>query len=120
MIEKEFIETSIYFFSPHFEDKLRIVFELFDFNNDSKIEAGDIRTLIAHMPLQKMYEQLKPKMGKLPAMLNLDNVDIEDRSQSLEEIEELIGCLFGKKTHITFEEFKDATENLCSDLFIIV
>ena len=51
---KEFIETSIFFFSPQFDDKVKIVFELFDFNNDGKIDAEDIRTLMSHMPLQKM------------------------------------------------------------------
>ena len=55
--EKEFVNASIFFFSSHFEDKLRIVFELFDFNNDNKIEAEDIRTFISHMPLQKVVRE---------------------------------------------------------------
>ena len=53
-------------------------------------------------------------------MQNLENVDITDRSESLNEIQQLIDCIFGEKKHITFDEFKDSTENLCSDLFIIV
>jgi Ca2+-binding EF-hand superfamily protein len=51
---KEFVETSIFFFSPSFDDKVKIVFELIDFNNDGKIEVEDIQTLMSHMPLQKM------------------------------------------------------------------
>ena len=88
--------------------------------SDSKIDAGDIRTITSHLPLQKMYEKLKPKSGKSPSMLNLDNVDVEDRSESQEEIQLLIQCLFGENTHITYEKFKEVTENMCSDLFIIV
>lgn len=67
-----------------------------------------------------MYEKMQPIAGKLPAMLNLDTVNMEDRSQSLEEIETLIECIFDQKEHLTLAEFKDVTENMCSDLFVVV
>ena len=63
---------------------------------------------------------MKPRFNKLPSMMNLDNVDITDRSQSLLEIQALIDRMFGKEKYMDFESFKNTTENLCSDLFIIV
>lgn len=89
-----------------------------DFNADSKIEANDVRTIVSHIPLEKMEE--KPKNTKFLVMLNLDTVNEEDRSQSLDEINQLVDYLFEGKTHITFEEFQKGTENICSDLFITV
>ena len=53
-------------------------------------------------------------------MLNLDNVDINDRSQSQLEIQALIDRMFEAEKYMNFERFKDVTENICSDLFIIV
>ncbi len=50
----EFVDTGIAYFSPSFDDKLRLVFALLDFNSDARVESEDIHTLISHMPLQKM------------------------------------------------------------------
>ncbi len=59
--EKEFVDMSIAYFSPLFEEKLKLVFDLFDFDNDSKIEAEDVRTIISHMPLQKMVRTTRER-----------------------------------------------------------
>lgn len=117
--EKEFIATSTYLFSPQFDDKLKIVFDLLDFNHDSKIEASDIHTLISHIPLEKTLEREEPETG--PSMkLKLDTVNPEDRLESLEEIQQLTEYLFRDRNYLTFEEFKVVTEAECSDLFITV
>ena len=118
--EKEFVAVSAYLFSPHFEDKLKIVFDLLDFNNDSKIEPSDVHTLISHIPLQKMAEEKEESESKYNIKLNLNNIKPEDRLQSLGEIDQLIECLFKEREYITFEQFKGITENESSDLFISV
>lgn len=57
---KDFIDNSISFFSFNLDDKLRLVFDLFDFNNDGKVEASDIWTLMSQVPLQNVFRpQLK-------------------------------------------------------------
>jgi len=117
--EKEFIATSIYFFSPQFEDKLKIVFDLLDFNQDLKIEASDIHRLISHVPLQKRTEDKETETGSA-IKLKLDQVNPEDRIESLEEIQELAEYLFRHDKYMTFEQFKTVIETQCSDLFITV
>lgn len=51
---KDFIDHSISFFSLNLDDKLKLVFELFDFDNDGKVEASDIWSLMSQVPLQNV------------------------------------------------------------------
>ena len=90
-----------------------------DFNNDKKIEANDVEAIMTQMPLQKMTEK-DPKENSFPVICNLDHVNLDDRFQSLDEIQRLNHVLFEKKSDLTFDEFKEITENSCSDLFITV
>jgi Ca2+-binding EF-hand superfamily protein len=51
---KDFIYSSISFFSFNLDDKLKLVFDLFDFDNDGKVDASDIWTLMSQVPLQNV------------------------------------------------------------------
>jgi hypothetical protein len=90
-----------------------------DFNQDLKIEASDIHRLISHVPLQKTAEDNESETGS-SMKLKLDQVNPEDRLESLEEIQELAEYLFRHRKYMKFEEFKTVTETQCSDLFITV
>ncbi len=52
--QSDFIEHSIDFFAPGLEEKLKIVFQLFDLNNDGTITPEEIWAVMAHVPLKRM------------------------------------------------------------------
>jgi len=49
-----------------------------------------------------------------------DKIQSADKAKSEDEINKLINCLMSNKKYITFEDFKEATLNQTSDLFILV
>jgi Ca2+-binding EF-hand superfamily protein len=49
---KDFLATSYRFFQSSFEDKLKLVFDIFDFDKDGQISEDDIRTILSHIPLE--------------------------------------------------------------------
>lgn len=46
-----FKSTSFRFFDSSFESKLKLVFDIFDFNNIGIISEGEIRSILSHIPL---------------------------------------------------------------------
>lgn len=53
-MKKDFLATCQRLLNPLLESKMKIVFDLLDFNSDEKVEKADIWTLMSHVPLQKM------------------------------------------------------------------
>ncbi len=43
-----------------------------------------------------------------------------DRVQSQEELGQLVAVCLKSKTQLTFEDFKELTEKVCSDMFLCV
>jgi Ca2+-binding EF-hand superfamily protein len=56
--EQEFVTECIEYLTPNLDDKLKFVFRLFDFNNDSKVDSKDLWTLICEVPLQIVFKKL--------------------------------------------------------------
>ena len=60
----EFINGTFRLFSSCFEDNVRLIFEIFDFDADGLISKEDIRTLLSHVPLSEVLADLKLKIRK--------------------------------------------------------
>ena len=48
---KAFKSISYRFFDSNFEAKIKLVFDIFDFNMDGIISEDDIRSILSHIPL---------------------------------------------------------------------
>lgn len=48
--------ANLLLFSSSFEDKMKIVFNILDFDNNMKINQDDIATVMSHIPLEKMVK----------------------------------------------------------------
>jgi len=57
--EGEFQDGLCRLFSSTFEESIRLVYDLFDFDSDGKISKEDIRMLLSHVPLVKILELTK-------------------------------------------------------------
>jgi Ca2+-binding EF-hand superfamily protein len=49
---KDFTSTSFRFFQSEFETKLKLVFDIFDFDKDGLINEKDIRIILSNIPLE--------------------------------------------------------------------
>lgn len=47
-----FKSTSFRFFDSSFESKFKLVFDIFDFDQDGVISEDDIRSILSHIPLE--------------------------------------------------------------------
>ena len=51
-------------FAEHFEDNLKLVYDLFDFDSDGKVSKEDIRILLSHVPLAHLLDLNEDGMAK--------------------------------------------------------
>jgi Ca2+-binding EF-hand superfamily protein len=62
--QDEFLIGAGRLLSPKFEDSIRLVFDLFDFDHDQSISREDIRTLLSSVPLTQILADKKSQGRK--------------------------------------------------------
>lgn len=62
--KQEFFEAACRIMSYNFEDNLKIVFDIYDFDGDGLISQEDIRTLLSHVPLSEILAGKKDEGRK--------------------------------------------------------
>lgn len=53
---EEFQDGMTKLFAESFEDNLKLVYDLFDFDSDGKISKEDMRILLSHVPLANLLD----------------------------------------------------------------
>lgn len=62
--KEEFIEASKRLLSQKFEDNIRVVFDVYDFDGDKFCSKEDLRTLLSHVPLSQILADKKDEGRK--------------------------------------------------------
>ena len=99
---KEFILGMNKLYNGSYQDTIKLIFDILDFNHDSFIEKDDAKMILSLLPLKT----------------DKSKVEYKYQMQSLEEITTIINNTFGKSRKLSFEEFKNTVENHQSDIFI--
>lgn len=60
----EFISAACKLLSQKFEDNIRVVFEIYDFDNDKLVSKEDIRVLLSYVPLCQILADKKDEGRK--------------------------------------------------------
>jgi len=100
--QKEFIYGMNRLYNGNFDETLKLIFELLDFNHDDLIEKDDVKMILGLLPLKTDKNKIKYKY----------------QMQSLEEIQEIINCTFNNKKALNLEEFKEVVIKKKSDVFL--
>ena len=101
---KEFILGMNKLYNGSYEDTIKLIFDILDFNHDGYIEKDDVKMILSLLPL---------KTDKC-------KIEYKYQMESLEEINEIINTTFGKSKKLNLEEFKNMVEKHKSDIFIQV
>lgn len=113
--EGEFKTGLLRLFGETFEQKVKLVYDLFDFDLDGKVSKEDIRTLLSHVPLAQVLDvkEVKTEMNSNTRALFIDR---------LQSQEELVGLLDRsvKQDFVTFPEFAAVVEQVSSTVFLCV
>jgi Ca2+-binding EF-hand superfamily protein len=99
---KEFILGMNKLYNGSYQDTIKLIFDILDFNHDGFIEKDDAKMILSLLPLKT----------------DRSKVEYKYQMQSLEEIGEIIDCTFGKMKKLNLEEFKTMVEKQKSDIFI--
>ena len=99
---KEFILGMNKLYNGSYQDTIKLIFDILDFNHDGFIEKDDAKMILSLLPLKT----------------DRSKVEYKYQMQSLEEIGEIIDCTFGKMKILNLEEFKTMVEKQKSDIFI--
>jgi len=87
-----------------YEEVLRIIFNIFDFDQDGFINTKDVKLLISFLPLMKEHQQK----------------EYHYQMQSLNELDDIIPLTFTKSsTNISFDEFMSYID-IKANLFLIL
>ena len=54
--EPEFVATVCLLFDPSSEKKLKLVFDLFDYDKDGLVSKEDIHIVLSHAPIEDMVK----------------------------------------------------------------
>ena len=99
---KEFILGMNKLYNGSYQDTIRLIFDILDFNHDGFIEKDDAKMILCLLPLKT----------------DRSKVEYKYQMQSLEEIGEIIDSTFGKMKKLNLDEFKSIVEKHKSDIFI--
>ena len=114
---KEFLTGLLRFYCSTFDQKIQLVFEIYDFDKDGYITKTDICTLITCMPVVRRSKiQGEGKFTQEGG----GATTFEERVESLDEMTQILDLCFEDKERINIEEFKEITESKTSDMVLAV
>lgn len=71
--KEEFQKGLCRLFANAFEEKVRLVYDLFDFDLDGTIVKEDIRTLLSHVPLAQLLDVTRSNAQRESPKLQSEN-----------------------------------------------
>ena len=100
--QKEFILGMNRLYNSNFDNTVKLIFEILDFNRDGLIEKDDVKMILGLLPLKTDRNKIKYKY----------------QMESLEEIHQIINLTFGDKKELNLDEFKEVIKEKKSDVFL--
>ena len=109
---ENFIENMTNLFTGNIEYLFKLIFNLFDFNNDGTISSEDVNIILSYIPIRHSnYNNKKFKF---------EQDEFVDRIQTQEEIAFALKLLFSSRNSISYNDFIDIIKNKNSDIFIFL
>ena len=112
----EFSTTVFKLYSKDFDVKLQFIFDIYDFDKDKFISKEDVILVLSHAPLEKTKYETE-KEGKITQNGGCLE-EYSDRAETQKELNDLAEVCFKEKEKINITEFKNAIENISSEMFL--
>ena len=109
---ENFIENMLNLYTGNIEYLFKLIFGLFDFNNNGNITYEEVSLILSYIPIRHSnYDNKKFKF---------EQDEFIDRIQTQEDIAIALKILFSHKSFITYNDFVDIIKNKNSDIFIFL
>ena len=109
---ESFVRGMLVLFTKGFDELVKFVFSLYDFDNDGKVSKEDVRVLLSYIPLNR---------GRLKKLKGIaENEHFEQRIESQNELHKTLDMVFEGNKHINQKEFIHIIEHINSDIFLFI
>jgi len=100
-------------FTQTYEKMVKLIFDIYDFDNDGMISRNDIKIIFS-------YITLKTKNLASLTIFKYEQIDISKRNKSLREIEKYLDKIFETNDYLTEEQFLNSIMEVSSEVFLYV
>ncbi|CAI2385119.1 unnamed protein product [Moneuplotes crassus] len=117
---QEFIYVLFQIYYSQFDEQVKLVFEIYDFDCDGYITKEDVRIILSYIPILKDVDgEEKVKEGAF-SQSGETCEGFDTRIKIQEEISELLDLAFKDKDSLNLDEFQEINETISSDMLVIV
>lgn len=116
---KEFVYILFKIYYSNFDNQVKLVFDIYDFDRDGYITKEDVRIILSYIPKLK-DEEAKGKKEGVFSQEGGGEDDFHSRIQIQEEISQLLEVVFQDKEKLNLEEFQKINEENTSDMLVTV
>lgn len=116
---REFVYILFKIYYANFDNQVKLVFDVYDFDKDGYITKEDVRIILSYIPILKDKQSKAKKEGRFSQDGGGDE-NFEVRIKIQEEISELLELTFKDKDKLNLEEFQEINENVTSDMLVTV
>ena len=110
LLETEFVNGFYYLYMGTFEETTKIIFNLLDFDKDSKIQKEDVKLILIYLLLNNLNNKSTDDYED-------DEKIYEKQIKKMKEIEDLINKTF-KKDNMNIDEFINCLKQIKSDIYL--
>lgn len=101
------------------ETKIKLSFDIYDFDRDGYITKEDVRLILSHIPIVNTIQGSTVSEGSYTREGGGNQVFL-DRMQTQEEISLLIQNVFGDKKRINYEDYVKINQEMSSEMFLSI
>lgn len=117
---KEFVYVMFKIYYSKFEDQVKLVFDIYDFDKDGYITKEDVRIILSYIPaLRDEQSDDREKEGTF-SQGGGGYEEFSTRVKIQEEISELIDLVFKEKENLDLAQFQEINETISSDMLVTV
>ena len=124
LTEEEFVDNMFKIYKGSFEETIKIIFNILDFDKDRLIQKDEVKLFLSHLPIngeleeEKKVEEKRLK-GKNEKEDNIVEKILKIQMKSLEEIDNIINSSFNNfQDKMDLEQFTEVTIKKNSEIFL--
>ena len=110
---KEFVSGMTTLFSGYYEQLLKFIFNLYDFEKNGKIKINDVKLILEYVPI-------KTNQPKKAQLLKYEKAEFIDRIEVQNELSTILSNAFGENETLNLHNFKKVIKERNSDIFLFL
>ena len=110
---KEFVSGMTTLFSGYYEQLLKFIFNIYDFDKDGKIKINDVKLILEYVPI-------KTNQPKKAQLLKYEKAAFIDRIEVQNELSTILSNAFGENETLNLHNFKKVIKERNSDIFLFL